>query len=57
MRALITGGKGFVGSGCRHLQDCGDDVAVIDIETTWRTAPPYAGHERGGAEAIYHLAA
>ena len=34
MRALITGGKGFVGQWlAAHLKDGGDDVAVIDIET------------------------
>ena len=59
MRALITGGKGFVGQWlAAHLRDCGDDVAVIDIETDVAD---------GGAirhvmadvspEAVYHLAA
>ena len=34
MRALITGGKGFVGHWlAAHLKDHGDDVAPIDIET------------------------
>lgn len=34
MRALITGGKGFVGQWlAAHLKDCGDEVAVIDLET------------------------
>ena len=34
MRALITGGKGFVGQWlAAHLKDRGDEVAVIDIET------------------------
>ena len=43
MRALITGGKGFVGQWlAAHLKDRGDEVAVIDIET-WPTARPYAG--------------
>ena len=52
MRALITGGKGFVGQWlAAHLKDCGDEVVVIDIETdiadgagtahgSWRTLPP-----------------
>ena len=30
MRALITGGKGFVGQWlASHLKDCGDEVVVI----------------------------
>ena len=34
MRALITGGKGFVGQWlAAHLKDRGDEVAVIDLET------------------------
>lgn len=59
MRALITGGKGFVGQWlAAHLRDRGDDVAVIDIETDVAD---------GGAvrdvvadvrpDAVYHLAA
>jgi len=59
MRALITGGKGFVGHWlAAHLRDRGDDVAVIDIETDVAD---------GGAvrhvmadvrpDAVYHLAA
>jgi nucleoside-diphosphate-sugar epimerase len=34
MRALITGGKGFVGQWlAAHLEDGGDEVVVIDLET------------------------
>ena len=34
MRALITGGKGFVGQWlAAHLKDRGDEVVVIDVET------------------------
>ncbi len=59
MRALITGGKGFVGQWlAAHLKDRGDDVAVIDIETDVADG---AAVRRVMAdvspEAIYHLAA
>jgi nucleoside-diphosphate-sugar epimerase len=45
MRALITGGKGFVGQWlAAHLKDRGDDVTVIDIETdvagSWQRRHP-----------------
>jgi GDP-4-dehydro-6-deoxy-D-mannose reductase len=59
MRALITGGKGFVGQWlAAHLKDSGDDVAVIDLETDVADG---AAVRRVMAdvepEAIYHLAA
>ena len=59
MRALITGGKGFVGQWlAAHLKDRGDDVAVIDIETDVADG---AAVRRVMAdvvpEAVYHLAA
>ncbi|HEX4433694.1 MAG TPA: GDP-mannose 4,6-dehydratase [Acidimicrobiales bacterium] len=59
MRALITGGKGFVGQWlAAHLKDCGDDVAVIDLETDVADG---AAVRRVMVdvepEAIYHLAA
>jgi GDP-4-dehydro-6-deoxy-D-mannose reductase len=59
MRALITGGKGFVGQWlAAHLKDLGDDVAVIDIETDVADG---AALRRVMTEvtpdAIYHLAA
>ncbi|HXZ63008.1 MAG TPA: GDP-mannose 4,6-dehydratase, partial [Acidimicrobiales bacterium] len=59
MRALITGGKGFVGQWlAAHLAERGDEVAAIDVETDVAD---------GGAvrrvmddvapDAVYHLAA
>ncbi len=59
MRALITGGKGFVGQWlAAHLKDRGDEVAVIDIETDVADG---AAVRRVMADlapdAIYHLAA
>jgi GDP-4-dehydro-6-deoxy-D-mannose reductase len=59
MRALITGGKGFVGQWlAAHLKDKGDEVAVIDIETDVADA---AAVRRVMSDvlpdAIYHLAA
>jgi GDP-4-dehydro-6-deoxy-D-mannose reductase len=59
MRALITGGKGFVGQWlAAHLKDCGDDVTVIDIETDVADG---AALRRVMIEvtpdAVYHLAA
>jgi GDP-4-dehydro-6-deoxy-D-mannose reductase len=59
VRALITGGKGFVGQWlAAHLKDAGDEVAVIDLETDVSDG---AAVRRVMAdvrpEAIYHLAA
>jgi GDP-4-dehydro-6-deoxy-D-mannose reductase len=59
MRALITGGKGFVGQWlAAHLKDAGDEVTVIDIETDVADGPAV---QRVMAdvqpEAVYHLAA
>jgi GDP-4-dehydro-6-deoxy-D-mannose reductase len=59
MRALITGGKGFVGQWlAAHLKDRGDDVTVIDLETDVADG---AAVRRVMAdvvpEAVYHLAA
>jgi GDP-4-dehydro-6-deoxy-D-mannose reductase len=59
MRALITGGKGFVGQWLSaHLKEHGDDVAVIDIETDVADG---AATRRAMADvvpdAVYHLAA
>ncbi len=59
MRALITGGKGFVGQWlATHLKDCGDEVVVIDIETDVADgeAVKKVLHE-ASPQAIYHLAA
>jgi GDP-4-dehydro-6-deoxy-D-mannose reductase len=59
VRALITGGKGFVGQWlAAHLKDAGDDVTVIDLETDVADG---AAVRRVMAdvqpEAVYHLAA
>ena len=59
MRALITGGKGFVGQWlAAHLKDRGDDVAVIDIETDVADGAAVRRVMADVApEAVYHLAA
>jgi len=59
MRALITGGKGFVGQWlAAHLNDAGDDVTVIDLETDISDGPALRKAVTEAApEAIYHLAA
>jgi len=59
VRALITGGKGFVGAWLAdHLRRCGDEVIAIDIETdiTDQAAldPVVAA---AAPDAVYHLAA
>ncbi len=59
MRALITGGKGFVGNWlAAHLKDRGDEVAVIDIETDVADGAA-VGRVMADVvpEAVYHLAA
>jgi len=59
MRALITGGKGFVGQWlAAHLAEEGDDVAVIDLETD--VADGAAVRRVMGdvrPDAVFHLAA
>jgi len=59
MRALITGGKGFVGQWlAAHLKDRGDDVAVIDLETDVADGAAVRRVMNDvGPEAVYHLAA
>jgi GDP-4-dehydro-6-deoxy-D-mannose reductase len=59
MRALITGGKGFVGHWlAAHLKDSGDEVAVIDIETDVADGAAVRRVMVDVApEAVYHLAA
>ena len=59
MRALITGGRGFVG---RHLEDHlvskGDEVSIIDLETDVTDADAVtAAVVAAQPEVIYHLAA
>jgi GDP-4-dehydro-6-deoxy-D-mannose reductase len=59
MRALITGGKGFVGQWlAAHLKDRGDEVSVIDIETDVADGAA-VGRVMADIvpEAVYHLAA
>ena len=59
MRALITGGKGFVGQWlAAHLKDCGDEVVVVDVETDVADGVALSKVVTEAApEAIYHLAA
>ena len=59
MRALITGGQGFVGQHLeRHLRDQGDDVVILDMETDVAKAE-VVSHAilQAAPDAIYHLAA
>jgi GDP-4-dehydro-6-deoxy-D-mannose reductase len=59
MRALITGGKGFVGQWlATHLKDGGDEVIVIDVETDVADGEALRKVvSEAQPEAIYHLAA
>src|SRR5580658_6979388 len=59
MRALITGGKGFVGQWlAAHLKAAGDDVVGIDVETDITNGPALRKVvTKASPEAIYHLAA
>jgi GDP-4-dehydro-6-deoxy-D-mannose reductase len=59
MRALITGGKGFVGQWlASHLGERGDEVAVIDLETDVADgAAVRRVFEDVRPDAVYHLAA
>jgi GDP-4-dehydro-6-deoxy-D-mannose reductase len=59
VRSLITGGKGFVGQWlAAHLKDCGDEVAVIDLETDVADgAAVRRVFSDVVPEAVYHLAA
>jgi GDP-4-dehydro-6-deoxy-D-mannose reductase len=59
MRALITGGKGFVGQWlAAHLKACDDDVTVIDIETDVADGAALRRVMTEVApDAVYHLAA
>ena len=59
MRAVITGGRGFVGGHlARHLSDVGDEVHVIDreVDVTDRAALTTA-LEAVRPDVVYHLAA
>lgn len=59
MRALITGGRGFVGRWLEtHLRDQGDDVTAIDVEvevTDQRALGVVMADE--SPDVVYHLAA
>jgi GDP-4-dehydro-6-deoxy-D-mannose reductase len=59
MRALITGGKGFVGQWlAAHLKDSGDEVVVVDVETDVADGAALGRVVAEAApDAIYHLAA
>jgi GDP-4-dehydro-6-deoxy-D-mannose reductase len=59
VRALITGGKGFVGTWlAEHLRRCGDEVVAIDIETDIADQEALDPVVAAAApDAVYHLAA
>ncbi len=59
MRALITGGKGFVGQWLgEHLRAAGDEVVAIDHEVEITDAAAVREALTGAApDAVYHLAA
>jgi GDP-4-dehydro-6-deoxy-D-mannose reductase len=59
MRALITGGKGFVGQWlAAHLKDSGDEVVVVDVETDVADGAALGRVvAEASPQAIYHLAA
>jgi GDP-4-dehydro-6-deoxy-D-mannose reductase len=59
VRALITGGQGFVGRHlAHHLRDAGDEVTVADreVDVTSRSALSQA-LTRARPDVVYHLAA
>jgi len=59
VRALITGGRGFVGGWlAEHLAACGDEVVITDRETDVADEAAVAAVVAGAApDAVYHLAA
>lgn len=59
MRALVTGGKGFVGTWlAEHLRACGDEVVAIDVETDVADQAALDPVVADAApDAVYHLAA
>jgi GDP-4-dehydro-6-deoxy-D-mannose reductase len=59
MRALVTGGRGFVGRHLeRHLSAAGDDVTAVDLEHDVADVAEMSDVVRSSSpEAIYHLAA
>jgi GDP-4-dehydro-6-deoxy-D-mannose reductase len=59
MRALVTGGRGFVGVHLgRFLRECGDDVVSVDVEHDVADVPEMGRVvAEANPEVIYHLAA
>lgn len=59
MRALVTGGRGFVGRWlAAHLSGSGDDLAVVDAETDVTDEEAVVrAIETSHPDVIYHLAA
>ena len=59
MRAMVTGGRGFVGGHLvAHLESCGDVVVAIDLEHDVANAAEMTEVVRDHQpDAIYHLAA
>ncbi|HEX3946500.1 MAG TPA: NAD-dependent epimerase/dehydratase family protein, partial [Acidimicrobiales bacterium] len=59
MRALITGGRGFVGNWlAEHLREQGDEVVAIDLETDVADQAALDPVVADAApDAVYHLAA
>lgn len=59
MRALITGGRGFVGGWLgAHLREAGDEVLVVDAETdVTDEAAVDRALSAAAPDAVYHLAA
>ena len=58
MRALITGGRGFVGTWlAEHLRSQGDEVAIVDLETDVADPAAIGPALRDIApDVVYHLA-
>jgi GDP-4-dehydro-6-deoxy-D-mannose reductase len=59
VRALVTGGRGFVGTWLAdHLRSCGDEVVAIDHEVDVTDPAAVRAALSGAApDAVYHLAA
>jgi GDP-4-dehydro-6-deoxy-D-mannose reductase len=59
MRALVTGGRGFVGRHLvEHLRSCGDEVVAVDVEHDVADVEAMAEVVADAApDALYHLAA
>jgi GDP-4-dehydro-6-deoxy-D-mannose reductase len=59
MRAMITGGRGFVGGWlAEHLRDEGDEVTLVDRETDVADPATFDGVlAKAAPDVVYHLAA